>query len=152
MIQQVVSSFRFSVFSIKRLVWGTPSTVRCALSIGAGVWLGMQAAGSPVWWCGLVLALVLRTHLPCVALGWGAGALLAPALAGICEARGAAMLQRDPAGWRALLKKPLVCYLDLQRARTLGGCVVGVYWALGASAVSAVLLMLGKKYLFRRSS
>jgi len=152
MTAETVIGKRWSVFGIKRILWGSPATLRCALSIGVGVWLGLQVVGTPVWWCGLVLALVLRTHLPCVALGWGAGTLLAPTLAGICEARGAAVLLRDPAGWRALLKKPFICYLDLQRAQTLGRCIVGAYWALGASAASAVLFVLGKKYLVRRSS
>ena len=147
---ETVIGNRCSVFSVRRLVWCAPGVLRCALSIGAGVWLGMQAAGAPMWWCGLALVLALRTHVPCVAIGWGMGALLAPHLAATFEARGAARLLGDPAGWRALLKKPFICYLDLQRAQTLGRCVVGAWWALGASAVCAVACMVLKK-LFLRS-
>ena len=125
---------------LRRALWGRPGILRVALSIGAGAGLAVLAMNSPVWWLAVALVLVLRTHLGSVLLGWCAGWVAMPYLARTFEARGAEVLRESPAMWRHLLGQPVVCYLDLNRAVTMGHAVCALELAL---TLAVVVLIVG---------
>ena len=92
-----------------------PRSMRVALSAGMGIALGMLFAGSPAWLAWALLILVLRTHLPVVALGWLAGWLVSVPLSHGYETIGARILLVNEPFWRALLVKPMICLFTSTR-------------------------------------
>ena len=111
------------------------SAARCAASVAAGVSLGLLSFRTPVWvfWCAAVL--IVRTHLPSVAVGWLLGWGVSYATQALNEPVGAWVLRQHEPFWRAVLVRPGICYLRLEEAWIMGNVVI-------ACATFVVLLPL----------
>jgi len=111
---------------------------RCAASIFCGVVLACLPTASPLWLLAALLIILTRTHIPAVLLAWCAGSLLAVPLSACYTQAGEAVLRAHTAFWSAIFQLPVICYLELHRARVMGSVVCGAI--AGAAAAVASLL------------
>ncbi len=135
---------------IWRRIWGRPGLARAALSLGAGAGLAILALNTPIWWLAVALILALRTHVGCVAAGWCAGWVLMPHAAQTFEARGARILHAHPDFWRRLLGQPVICYLDLNRAATMGRVVCALELLAAIAIVTMLVVFLLRRWARRQ--
>lgn len=94
---------------------------------------------SPVWLFILLSIILTRTHIPTVVLAWCAGSIVAWPLSTWYAAAGESVLRVHVDFWRAVVQWPIVCYLELHRARVMGSIVCGA--AAGAALAALSLLV-----------
>lgn len=112
---------------------------RVAASIFCGVLLGCAPVASPVWLVILLIILLTRTHLTTVVLAWCAGSVIAWPLGAWYAAAGESVLRAHVNFWSAVVQWPIVCYLELHRARVMGSIVCG---AAAGTVVAALALLV----------
>lgn len=98
--------------------------------------LGCIAPGTPLWVALCLIIVVTRTHVPTVAIAWLLGSVVRYLVEGWYAPAGALVLQAAPHVWQLLVQQPMVCYLNLDRARVMGSLVCG-------AAAGAVIAFIG---------
>jgi hypothetical protein len=127
---------------LPRILWGTPSGLRCIFSLAGGVALGVLIPASPMWVIWLILLMCLRTHWPCAAAGWLCGVLVYHASHTVCEQFGMSVLNANPALWRRVLSAPVLCYTRLYVGVEMGHAVLALIAGLGVLAILLPVLVL----------